>query len=194
MTAVSSARKILADRVAKVFGGNPKVVRIADQEKTTSVDILLSADRPEDGLTSYGTVGLSEIPLERDGSEYPIRLELLGLCDNSCPEFANALATAAFFISRSKWFCCPGTIFPGILQPFSISPVLRHFFFVPPFAWDNELNATMAIEDREVTWLLAAPISDAERDYAREHGDSALEDLLIESNVDIADVRRKSVL
>lgn len=193
MSSITKDNKTIAMAVAKVFGGEPNVQRFWDDGDKNCVDILKCIDKPEEGVTSYATIGLSDAPLYKEGSEYPVRLELVGACGSRFEGFDNAIATAAFCIINSKWFCYPGAIFNDVLSMYKMSPSMRHFFFVPPFLWEESLK-TMTISKKSVAWLLAVPISDEERAYAEERGADALENLFEEKQIDIFDLERQSVV
>jgi hypothetical protein len=193
MSSITKDNKIIAMEVAKAFGGKPNVQRFWDERDTNYVDILKCVDRPQNNVTSYATIGLSDAPLYKDGSEYPARLELVGACGSRFEGLDNALATAAFCIINSKWFCYPGAVFSDILSMYTMSSSMHHFFFTPPFLWEETLK-TMTIGDKSVAWLLAVPISNEERAFAEDQGSDALETLFEEKQIDIFDLERQSVV
>lgn len=188
-----NGNRIIARFLANVFGGKPSVRRFWDENNESFVDILTSSDRPEKGVSSYSTIGLSDAPLIRNGSEYPVRVEIVGACGSIFSGFDNALATAAFNIINSKMFCFPGTIFEDVITMYGISSTMQHFLFVPPFLWNNKLK-TMSLKSKTVAWLLAIPISEQEMRYAEEKGSDALEQLFEDKQIDIFDLKRKSVV
>lgn len=185
-------KKIIARTLVGAFGGTPHVVKFWDDSKKNAVDILISLDSPQVGFTSYGTVSLSDAPLYQDGIEYSARLEILGICDSASINFPNILATAAFCIISSKWFCFPGAIFPDILSMYDASSTMRHLLFVPPFLWEEKIK-TLSLKAKTVTWLLAVPISDAECNFANLNGVAALENKFSEVQIDIFDLNRTSI-
>lgn len=152
-----------------------------------------TAGSPYHGVTSYSTVGLSDVPLLVDGKEFPARVELVGACDSSTGAFANVLTTAAFFVINTGWVPRPGGVFPGILDMHNASPTMRNLLFVPPFLWNPNLE-TLKLSDRTVAWLQEVPISDAELRFAREQGSEALEDKFVEAQIDVFDIGRSSVI
>ena len=191
MPSISDANKTIAKTVAAAFGGNPKVARFWDDDHKSHVDILTCEDRPQKGVISYSTVGLSDWPLYKGEEEYGVRLEIVGACGSAFTNFDNALSTAAFCIINSKWFCFPGAVFPDVLSMYDCSPTMQHFLFVPPFLWENDLN-TIDLEEKKVAWLLAVPISEAERVFADDNGSDKLEDLFVERQIDIFNLHRSS--
>jgi hypothetical protein len=190
---VSADNKLIARRAAKVFGGTPRVIAFWDDSHEHSVDILISPDAPGPGVTSYSTVTLSDVPLLQKGRVFPVRVELVGACDSRAEEFANALATAAFFILKERWFCRPGVVFETMLSMYELSDTMEHLYFTAPSRWP-ELNTTLDLSTKKVTWLWAIPISDNESRFIAEHGDDQFESLLEHSRADVLDIHRASIV
>lgn len=150
--------KTIAKTLAHVFGGTPRVQKFWDDNREQSVDILRCENQPQKGVTSFATIGLSDWPLIQDGEEYPVRIEILGVCGSTFQCFDNAISTAAFCIINSGWFCSPGTIFPDIFTMYKNSTSLQHMAFTSPFLWGSDLK-TLEFPEKNVAWLLAVPIS-----------------------------------
>lgn len=193
MAAVSADNKLIARHAAKAFGGKPQVVAHWDDENEHSVDILSCPDAPAPGLTSFSTVTLSDSPLIQQGREFPVRIELVGACDTEVEAFANVLCTAALFVMKDGWFCRPGAVFETMVSMYRLSDSMEHLYFTAPSHWP-ELNTTLALSTKKVTWLWAIPISDAESRYIAKHGDDRFESLLEESNADVFDIHRTSII
>ena len=171
----------------------PPISRYWDESEKNSVYILAAADRPQKGVTSYATIGLSDHPLMFKGREFGTRVELVGACGSAFAGFANILSTAAFFVINSCWFCAPGVIFPDIASMHKASDTLSDIYFAHPFLWDERLKSAV-IGSRQVAWLLAVPISKEETAFAQRHGPDRLEALFEEKNIDIYDMNRASVV
>ena len=74
----------------------PKVLAFADDTNENSIDIYIGEDRPDIGLNTYSTIGLSKFPVDlvcSDGRE--IRVEYIGMCNSDFSEFPNIVAPAA---------------------------------------------------------------------------------------------------
>lgn len=192
MDDVTDANRRLARTAAEAFGGKPRVTRYWDDDHKSFVDLLVSVDRPQAGVASYSTIGLSDHLLMKDGKDYGVRVEFVGACGTSFKKFDNIIATAAFCVINSKWFCYPGAIFPDVVHMYKASKTLKHIFFAPPFLWENKLK-TMELGDKKVTWLLLVPISDQEMQLAETEGSDKLEELFIEKQIDIFNLNRVSV-
>jgi antitoxin YqcF len=193
MSTVSKENKIIAQHAAKAFGGKPKVSRYWDDNHNSFVDLLVAEDRPQRGVDSYATIGLSDHPLMKGNEEYAARVELLGACGSQFAKFDNIIATAAFFIINSKRFCYPGAVFPDIVGMYKASKSLEHLFFAPPFLWEDRLK-TLPLKGTKVAWLLIVPISENERLVAEKKGSEILESLFLEAQIDIFDLERASVV
>ena len=190
---VSDSSKTVAKTAAAAFGGKPRVTRFWDDDHRNSVYILSCEDGPQRGVTAYSTVGLSDWPLYYGDEEYHTRLEMVGACGSSFERYDNAVATAAFNVINSGWFYYPGAICPDVLSLYVPSTTMKHFLFVPPFLWEDELP-TMELEHRKIAWLLALPISDEEQSFAESNGSDELEELFQEHQIDIFDLERPSVV
>jgi hypothetical protein len=187
---VSETAKTTAKRAAAAIGGAPSVHIYWDEDERSHVGLLSSADRPDRGVTTYSTVGLAEHPVHRNDEEMPFRLEFCGACRSEFAAFDQIIATAAFFVINSKWYCEPGMIFDGLVSMYDASSTMEHLLFLPPFLWED--LSEFHVDDLTVAWLLAVPISDAERGYAVRHDWNKLEDLFVERQIDIFDLERPS--
>lgn len=192
MATVSESNKKIARMAVGAFGTDPTIVTYWDDNHESNVEILSCADSPERGVTSYSTVRLSDWPLIRNGTEYPARTELVGACRSQYDQFPNILSTAAFCVINSKWFCYPGAVFPGAVGMYYDSFAMKHLLFAPPFPWDTALE-TLRLPDKTVAWLMIAPISEAEYQYARVHGTDQLEQEFEASQIDVFDLERDSI-
>jgi len=80
-------------------------------------------------------------------------------------------------------------------QPMTEKPsLLTSFFFLPPYFEPEEFD-TLRVQGDEVDILMLLPITEAEREYAIEHGSDALEELMSESEFDpVVNEDRKSLV
>jgi hypothetical protein len=193
MTSVTSYQKEIAKRTALAFDvDKPPIARFWDDKKENGIYILEAENSPQHGVTSYATIGLSEQPLIFKGKEFSARVELVGVCGSAFHDFANVMATLAFCVINSGWFCAPGIIFPDVVSMYGKSNTMSDIYFTHPFLWEDRL-ASESIGEHKVAWLLAIPISKSESAFAETHGPEKLEDLFVENNIDIYDLNRVSV-
>ncbi len=191
MTRAPETARAVARIAAAAFGGEPQVHRFWDERKEHWVDLLDVRDRPSSGICTYSTLTLHETPNLLDGTD--IRVELAGVAPEDAGEFPNMLATAAFFVIKDRWLCAPGVVFPDLVTEYSLSPTLRHVLWVPPFPWGHLGSIDMA-DNFAVHWLLAIPISDAERHLLVDQGFDTLEAALAGQEVPYFDLDRPSVV
>lgn len=189
---ISAENKRVARYVAAAFGGDCRVDEYADESEKRFVGVLRCADRPRAGVTSYSTIKLSDHPMSDGGREFPTRLELAGLCMSTATWFPNVLATAAFTVMQSDTVHRPGTVLPDLVHPYHPGE-LHHLYLTAPFPWEHELT-TLDCGTKRVSWLLAVPISDAERSYLASHGDDAFERRLESERADFTNPDRTSVV
>lgn len=178
---VSQENKTVAKTLRNVFKGDPHYARYADENEKSTIDILSCSESPEVGLTSFGTLGLSDFSIGKEIEGVPLGVELVGVCRSEFDFFANVISTCAFNIINSKFRSEPGTIFSKIVEMYAVSP-MKHILFTNPFAWDEKLETLYLQPYKVVAWLQIIPISDKENEYAKLIG------------VDVFDLFRSSVL
>jgi hypothetical protein len=189
---VSEENKAIARHARDAVGGNVKVFKYVHDALPLDIGIVSSIGQPREGITSYATVGLSDVPMLKDNAEeFPIRIELCGMCYSEHDRFANVLAGAAFYIMRHRRLCCPGYVLPNADHLPEISVTLRHLYFTAPFEWQGKLQ-TLEFPTKRVAWLMAIPISDSELKFREVEGDKAFESLLESRDAQIADPSRPS--
>jgi antitoxin YqcF len=190
MTMVSDENKQIAKLVAATFGGAPRVIQYLDEAEKSQIAVLHATDRPQLGLISFCTIGLSDYPIPGGRLQPPLGTEIAAVSDEE--DFAAVLATAAFCVINSGWVAEPGRIFPQVVGSHIDGVTVPNLMFVNPFLWDDDL-ASRTLSTKTVAWLLGLPVSDAEMEYARVHGSDALEDMFEEAQIDVYDLRRPSV-
>jgi len=193
VSAVTDENKAIARAISDAFGSRPSVVRYWDDAHAHHVDIASVVDHPYPAISAYATIGVSDSLLAQKDADESLRVEMLGACRTKHEGFANILATAGFCVINSHWGCFPGAIFSDVVSTYYPSHDMTHLMFVSPFLWEDRL-ATLYLPTKTVAWLLAVPISGAERSYAESEGSDALEALFEERSIDIFDLDRASVL
>jgi len=190
----SEENKRIARRVADAFGGKAEVVEYLHDTLPLVTHLLYSKDRPHKGVTSYSTLGLSDYPmLDDDKSEYPTRLEIVGVSSNKVRHYPNIIAGAAFCIMRTKRLCYPGAVMRDYVKEYYPKTKLPHLYFTSPFLREDSLK-TVRLKTKEVSWLLVLPIAESECRYLLRESDEALEDRFEEEEIDIYDLSRKPVV
>jgi antitoxin YqcF len=200
MSDVTIKNKTIAKAAYAAIGGKPKpeISRYWDENNKSFVDIMLCEDRPEKGVNTVATIGISDHPLFQGGEEYRddegalVRAEILGSYYKKVKVFPNIIATAAFFVINSKWFCAPHAIFPDIVSMYLPRASMKHLMFFPPFLWED--LKTMEFDGVKVAWLMAIPISESEYQFAIENTTDKLGELFEENDIDYFDLNRKPVV
>lgn len=154
--------------------------------------MLLSVNRPYDGVTSYSTIGLSDFSIEYTVDETPLRLEIVGVSATEYEKYPNILATCAFCIINSKYLISHGKVFRDIIKMYYPNSEMKHMLFVSPFLWED--LKTLDFSSKKVAWLLTIPISEKEFLFVQEKGTDSLEKLFEQEEIDIFDLERKSIM
>lgn len=188
----SADNNAIARRLAQAFDSPIKVFAHHDDDGPLSVDIFYGPDSPVSGVTSYGTLGLSDFPLKTPHGRADFGLELVGACASDVEFFPNMLATAAMrIIGGAEVF--PGAIFEGAVRVYGVSSSMTSLCLVHPFLWKDDFLAD-ELSSKKVAWLQAIPISDAERVFASERGFEALSQRFQDHQIDVYDIHRQSVV
>lgn len=183
--------KRIAQKEKEAIGGNPKVFRYWDEGERKYIDILDSANRPEKGVLTCATIGLSEYDTDFTSDGKDLRIELVGACDVKETVFPNLIATIAFEIME-KEECGYGDIIENVIDEYIEDTEMKHIYLTSPYLWDD--LEPIEFDNEIVTWLLAVPVSERERVYAAQNGADALADLFEQKNIDIYNLHRKSCL
>ncbi|MCH4285859.1 MULTISPECIES: suppressor of fused domain protein [Bacillota] len=186
-------KKEIANTLLNIVGGNKKIYRFYDEAEESSIDIYFGIDSPQEGVTTYGTIGLSDysLGLKLDGNR-ELRVELIAACESARPEFGNILSSCAFNIINTHYPCFPGVIYPSVISEYYKNSDMKHILLTTPFLWDD--LHPLDDEKNHVTWLMAVPISDKELKYAQEYGTDVLEDVFERKDIDVFDLDRKSAI
>lgn len=156
--------------------------------------ILRAPDCPVEGITSYSSVGLSSVPQRVGDRAVPV--ELIGACASDVPTFGDVIASCVVTRTVTGANFVYGTLIEELRTLRSISTTLRHVTLVAPFLWDSFGGgiAKDRVGKSDVYWLMVLPISDAERDFLRNSGIEALEELFEEAEIDVFDINRPSAV
>jgi hypothetical protein len=187
--------RMLAKLINSAFGSkqNTRIVEYLNEDNSLQIPILICPSSPSEDSTIYATVGLSDYSMYQDGHEFPTRLEIISAGNTDIDWLPNVISTAAFYIVQKRWLCCPGAILVNALKGYVFDSDLKHLYFTVPFLWQDELKVVQ-LRTKKVTWLLAIPITDAEHEYCKKHGDEKFEEMLERNRVNVFDLTRHSVI
>ena len=193
MSSLENSGPLVAQAALATIGGRPSATRHADESEQNWVDIARFANRPNRGYDTYSTLSLHITPNLLNGND--LRVEIVGVAPRKAEEFANLIATLAFFIVKDHWVCAPGIVFPGLIPRYypGLSKTLEHVLFTEPFPWPG-LSSVNLSGRLAVHWLLAVPISEAERQYLMRHGRDKLDELFGAHDLPYFDLSRRSIV
>lgn len=190
--AASANDKIIAKAIAAVLGGTPRVSVHADTQESAKLAVMVCEDAPSRNLYSFSTVGLSDTVIAgRVVPQPPLGSEILAVSNEE--DFSLVVSTAGFCVINDGWVAEPGALFRDVVAMHFDETTVPHLFFVTPYLWDPA-PPTLTLDTKTVAWTMAVPVSDAEREYLREHGRDALEALFQEHDPDFIDLERDSVV
>ncbi len=187
MSKPTEKQKELYKQLSPILGIDSKVVKYGDDNNDKSIFILECPDPTDENVMFYSTIGLMDFPTDN------IKYEILftGYATFECA--GNILSSSAFFIMKDNWKASNGVVFETLVEMFLPNKDMKHMLFTSPFLWEDKLEG-FEVQNEEILFLLAVPISDAELQYKNKNGLSALESIFEEKNVDIFDLDRVSVL
>lgn len=189
----SDANKQLAQDVRAVFdGARWSVINYLDKDEKSEIYVLHSTQTPEEGLTTYCTIGLSDYTDDHYDVSPPLGVEIVAV--SNLPDFGEVVSTAAFCVINSGYHARPGGAFPGVVRLHHPDTTVPNLMFAAPYLWDDDALRSRVYGDKTVAFLQALPISDAETQYLLDHGPDALEDLFKEHDPDFVDLQRPSVV
>jgi Suppressor of fused protein (SUFU) len=191
MANISTDNKTIARYVAKAFGGTPSVREYLHDSLPLKIDILSAKDQPDSGLTSYGTLGLSDTALKWGHGEFSTRIEFCAAAESAFEHFPNIVSSASFNVMRTQMVCHPGTVMPNYVAEYYKDTLLPHLYFTSPFPWEDAVKS-IDLPNKKVSWLLCFPISEAEYAFLKTHGEEKFEDMLESAGVNIFDLSRHS--
>jgi hypothetical protein len=182
--------RAVARAALAAFGGERKVLRVHDGAGG-HVDVLRCDDTPYERWACYSTLTLHRTLNLVNGQD--IRVEIAGMCGIEVEGFAEALADAARAVAADGWTAAPEILFADIFAGRMPGTHLPHMLLCPPYPWE-ELGRLTLDDGSTVHWLLAFPISEAERQFFLTDGFDALETLFVEREAEYFDLNRPSVV
>lgn len=189
----SPDNKTVAVTLRDAFGGNAKVRRCTHNSLPLHVDILIASDSIDTGISSFGSIGLSDHPMRySDGSAFPHRLELLSFSRADPIVFAEFLAAICFGIIRDGKVAGTGDVFPNYVREFFPTSTVPHAFLAAPFAWEG--LTPLHLPTKRVFWAMVVPISESENRIRDQQGPEELETLLERHGPDVSDLMRPSTV
>jgi hypothetical protein len=169
-----------------ILGISSKVIGYADETNTTGIDILSCVDPIDENVIFYGTIALNE---QASHNEY----EILMASYTKNKYIPNILSTCAFYIIKNKWKTKWGNVFEKIVEEYYPKSAIKHLYFTIPYIWEEKLEG-FKVKEKSVKFLFAVGITDSELEYINKNGYKEFENRLEENNVDVFDIKRKSII
>jgi hypothetical protein len=187
-------KKAVANHALSMFGGVPTVQDYKNENCTDVIAILFSQDIIELGISSIGTIGLSEfIMVDQKDRPLNTRVELCAAAPTSELVWRNVVASSAFYIKKEDIAVAPGVVLPNIFMDYSPTSPMPHVYLTVPFLWGEGFFKQLTVGSVSVNWLQCISIYDLERAFIQEFGSEAFEELLQQQEVDIFDFGREVI-
>lgn len=164
--------------------------RFADDQEVHDIAVVSFKDRPERGVTTYATLGLSGCPLLMSAQTGLVRQELLVSANEAFEQEDVALFLldlAVHVWRRDRALRCGEVVGPHI--PVIPGSTLSAVYATNPSPFPDELWVVDA-EPSPVVLAYIIPLSIAEADMLRTHGRDWFEERLERQNPDIWDLAR----
>ncbi len=180
----------------QTIGGDPEVEGMVDAGGRTRVDVLTCHNAPAPGWTTWSTVTLhtqpNVLPMV-SGEDLEIRAELMAVGLPGSDVMGKVLGSCAFAVLQDHWMMAPGIVFGDVVSLYDPETTTPHIMWSHPFT-ATDLGAVEVDENLTVHWLVAMPITEAERQWLEGHDYDAFANLLDEKQVTYADLRRESAV
>ena len=181
--------KKIAQHALEFIGGQPTVNAYYNEDESKSIDIMECKESSAED-TTVATIGLSACDIAKkteDGKELRVELLMAGLAGTDV--FGQILSNVAFEI-QDMGDCYFGMIVENVISPYVTQTNLRHVILMSPVFWDK--YKPLLTEDTCVTWLLAVPIRDDEKEFIEKHGVDAFDEAMAKVNINVTDFLRTS--
>ena len=183
--------KKVAKHALGFIGGKPGVSRYYNRDESKQIDIMTSDSGVIKGVPTCAPIGLNQTDIGLTANGKKLRVELMAVCELSADVLGNILASIAFEVMDHKT-CSYGMVVPDIISSYVRKTDFKHVVLMSPVFWPKYKT----LEDGEYTvaWLMAVPVTDAEKAYIERNGADAFDRLLEEKNADVISMKRKSVV
>ena len=173
------------------IGGKPSVSRYYNDDKSKTIDIMVSNSGVIKGIPTCATIGLCQTDIGLSANGKKLRVELITACTLNAETLGNILATISFEAMDMK-SCMHGMLVPDVVSSYVKGTELKHVVLMSPVFWPN--YQVLEDDDYTIAWLMAVPITDSEKEYIEKNGVAAFDSLLVRKDADVIDMQRKSVV
>lgn len=183
--------RMVAQHALSFIGGTPSVATYHSEDRKKEIDVMrcdgvLSADE-----AVFSTLGLHAFDFGLTSNGKELRVELVCAGRGAGDRFGNLIASTAFELMDAGR-CGYGMLVPGVAAAYLGEGSLRHVLLLSPALWDG--YRPLVSDEMMVSWLYALPITDSEAAYVAKYGSDAFERLLEETQVEVGNPLRQSVV
>jgi antitoxin YqcF len=179
-----------ADLVRNALGSySARTYRHAGGER--AIEVVRIVDCPDQGTVTYVSLGLCDLEWPEPGRP---RVELVLASVTDTELCGQIVANTVFHVIDKQFFPEPGSMIRDVVSVLGgdLAARLPHLYFTVPRPW----NLRLPLDDGPpaITLVMAVPVSDREYQHWKANGRTAFEAVLTAGGIDLADLRRASVL
>ncbi len=155
------------------------------------IEVARIGDCPHKGTVTFVSFGLSDVEWPEPGRP---RVELILASTLDGEVCGQIVAQTVFHLTAKQFFPEPGKIVRDVIGVLGgeLAGRLPHLYFTVPRPWRVPLPLDAG--PPPLTLVMAVPVSDAEYQHWRANGHVAFEAAMTGTGVDLADLRRASIL
>jgi hypothetical protein len=185
--------ELLRGYIEQGFGGE-SIPTAYGVEGAYRVHVIEGNEKPYPGFNSYSTFGLSKYELNGVKGKMPFRVELISGSVSTVYNYAKILVAAADYFIQTKTCYGPGSLIQSGTTRAQIGyPQMPHMYITIPAYWQHNFGG-VKLSSYEVKFLCVFPISEKELRYCEKYGSDKFETLLEESEADVFNISRLSVI
>ncbi|MCI9077963.1 MAG: suppressor of fused domain protein [Lachnospiraceae bacterium] len=182
--------KKIAKYALSFIGGTPEVIGYLNEDGTKNIDIMICSNGYIPDNVVYSTVGLADTNIGKISENKALRTEII-ILGTEDERFADIISSIAFVIQDLE-DCGHGMVINNVVSTYIENTELQHVILLHPVFWDR--YNPLETENEIAAWLMAVPVTEAERQYIRANSIEDFEELLEKNNVDISDLYRVSCI
>jgi hypothetical protein len=179
-----------ADLVRGALGAySARTYRHAGGER--AIEVVRIKDCPDHGTVTYASLGLCDVEWPEPGRP---RVELVLASVTDTELCGQIVANTVFHVIDKQFFPEPGSMIRDVVSVLGgdVAARLPHLYFTVPRPWG--LRLPLDDGPPAITLVMAVPVSDREYQHWKANGRTAFETVLTAGGIDLADLRRASVL
>jgi antitoxin YqcF len=173
--------------------GEVKTTRPLHEHDGRRMEIVIAEDSPRTGINSYSTIGLSVIPIGYLSGSVYLGAEIVSAAAAGFVNYMDVLAACVDDILHSKFRLFPGAVYKNAFKDTYPDVCVKHLIFDTPQGWNKDL-LTLDLGTRQVAWIMAVPVTDAELRLYSGSESGELQEQFEARKIDLFDLTRPSVV